>query len=61
MMDTSEALNSVRTNAGKLVPPMLGEAEGNQPAVLEIAATVCRRLQLTVLCASKRVHVRGGA
>ena len=36
-MDTSEALNRVRTNAGRLVSPMLGEAEGNQPAVLETA------------------------
>jgi hypothetical protein len=33
-MDTSEALNSVRTNAEKLVRPMWGAAEGNQPAVL---------------------------
>jgi hypothetical protein len=40
MMDTSEALNGARTNAESLVRPMLGEAEGNQPAVLETAPTL---------------------
>jgi hypothetical protein len=37
MMDTSEALNSARTNAERLVRPMPGETEGNQPAILETA------------------------
>ena len=36
-MDTSEALNSPRTNAGRSMRPMLGEAERNQPAALETA------------------------
>ena len=34
-MDTSEALNSARTNAERLMRPMLSETQGNQPAVLE--------------------------
>ena len=39
-MDTSEALNSARTNAERLVRPMLGEADGNRPAVLETAPSL---------------------
>ena len=36
-MDSSEALNSARTYAERFVRPILSQAEGNQPAVLETA------------------------
>jgi len=39
-MDTSEALNGAGTNTDSLVRPMLGEVEGNQPAVLQTAPTL---------------------
>ncbi len=37
MIEASEALNSARTNAERLVRPLLAEADRDQPSVLETA------------------------